>query len=454
MILHAKKTPTRCRNYLINLSNLAKDTNDPKISLWKRLIHFLHFFNLFQSKPPSTNEFDLRNQRISTRLFLISLILSVTVLVVHTSLVNVTRTTIITTPSLSKYSELYSKYSQVLMCPCTKVSSKYKEFLHINYTLHQVCSSVFVNKYYIKRLLLLFVNKNTTATDFLRAFPSTLHALASLCQLMEKILSGSLAQFYSSQYVSSTITPEQLFLSQTHLAFRQFVLSRINALLLSMNIIRDSTQANGLLSGSLTNYKFALVPRPDAPEYEVLQPVPVVVSNCSCFVSVTCVEKVVLYGNEYGGSREPVFPDFYFGCFVLEGLLRSSLQCFYNQTCINTVEYYITLSSPLNVKPLDSSLPSRHNVSSTVQELVNELMVEDWHLTIIYKDYYDACQPKQCSYTYAMGTDVVYLTSIVIGSIGGLVAPLKLFIPLCVRFIAYLISRRRRVSPQHPIAQS
>ena len=99
--------------------------------------------NWFPSVPPSTDEHQLRTQRISTRLFILVLILSITILLLYSSLANVTKTITVPTPSPAQYSQLYSKYSPTLACPCTHISINYGLFLDINYTLHQVCRSFF-----------------------------------------------------------------------------------------------------------------------------------------------------------------------------------------------------------------------------------------------------------------------------------------------------------------------
>ena len=101
---------------------------------------------MFPSIPPTTDEHELRNQRLSTRLFIVCLFLSLAILVSYTSLVKITKTINIKEPTLAQYSQLYTTYSQTLTCPCTQISINYDKFLHISYTLHQVCNSVFVTQ--------------------------------------------------------------------------------------------------------------------------------------------------------------------------------------------------------------------------------------------------------------------------------------------------------------------
>ena len=68
-------------------------------------------------------------------------------------------------------------------------------------------------------------------------------------------------------------------------------------------------------------------------------------------------------------------------------------------------------SSSMNITALDSSLLSRFNESSTIEELLSQLMADNWNLSIIYKNYYEGCQPTKCSYTYVTRNDAVYVAT-------------------------------------------
>jgi hypothetical protein len=270
---------------------------------------------------------------------------------------------------------------------------------------------------------------------------------------METMLSDSLTRFYSNNYISATVTPEQLFQVQAESSFQQFVFSRINELLLSMQIVRDTNQANAFFSGLFTNYYFKLVTVPIEPDFEFLQPIPAELANCSCTNSVSCTEQAAIYREQYGDNSTFVVPGLYIGCFVVEALLKSTLECFYNQTCINTLQSYLTSLPPMNTTPLDISMSSHFDENVTVQELLNQLMVEDWNLSIIYKNYYEDCQPSQCSYSYVTKHDAIYIATTIVGLIGGLMSVMTCIIPIIVRLIVRLI-QRRRIAPEMSLVQT
>jgi beta-lactamase regulating signal transducer with metallopeptidase domain len=97
--------------------------------------------------------------------------------------------------------------------------------------------------------------------------------------------------------------------------------------------------------------------------------------------------------------------------------------------CINQLQsFYLSL----NVTALDKLLPSRFFENSTIQELVNQLMVEEWNPSIMYEKYYNECQLSQCTYTHETKNNVIYIVTTLLGLVGGLITVLKLIVPRIV----------------------
>ena len=99
---------------------------------------------MFESPLPTTDQHLLKNQLISTRLFVVLLLLSLTILLTYVSTVTIDKTITLTQPSQRQYQQIADQHSQTLTCPCTQISIENNVFLSNNYTLHQVCSSDFV----------------------------------------------------------------------------------------------------------------------------------------------------------------------------------------------------------------------------------------------------------------------------------------------------------------------
>ncbi|CAF4364741.1 unnamed protein product, partial [Rotaria sordida] len=120
----------------------------------------------------------------------------------------------------------------------------------------------------------------------------------------------------------------------------------------------------------------------------LLQSVPRMFSNgtCNCVTSTTCQEPMRI------GPPNLVIPGLVVGCWPIDGLGMSTLECFYSSSCIesiiNFLNYYTQMdgSPPVDfvlptvptfiVTPLNSSIPSRFPPNITIGKLIDELFSE------------------------------------------------------------------------------
>ncbi len=406
--------------------------------LFARSKHYLTTFNLFPSVTPSTDEHELGTQRISTRLFILIFITSLVVLLFYTSLIRSTKSITVKAPSFDQYSKLNSTYSQTLTCPCSQISTKYGKFIHVEYTLHQVCSSIFVSQLWIYRIADSYRGTMYT-TDFRVVGISLFQALRALCTLINSTISNSLIEFYSNEHASAFVIPEQLLKSEIESLTDRFRSSVINSFSSSLAMIRTTTQANVLYS-LRSNYRVYMI---DVSNVDIA---PNSYGNCNCRSSSTCIKLSAFYRHPNSTSLFDVL-DFYIGCYTIESLLQSSLKCFYDQWCIDKVESYI-VSVPMTVVALDESVPSLYSVDSTIQELVDNLMIEEWNVLMMYETYYNECQPIQCSYKVARKNDVIYIVTTLFGIAGGLTTTLKLIVPRLVK-----LARKKRGRQQQALGK-
>ncbi|CAF1071625.1 unnamed protein product [Adineta steineri] len=391
----------------------------------------LSLANVVPTVPPSTDEHKLKNQKISTRLNVLLLILSLTILLLYTFLSNVTMTINVPTPTLAKYEQLYSKYSQTLTCPCKHISINYEKFLHIEYSLHQVCTSVFITDEWISYLVIS--NKTTSANiNFRRTGSNAFQALRAFCELVESTINNSLIQFNSSQYITASVASPELFQSQAQSFINQFISSTTNTFVLSLNTIRNSTHGDSLVSGLLTNYLITI--GTSVSNEAIVLTSPVGYSTCNCVLSSRCIAQSSVLSSLVNMGYFYI-PGFYTGCYVIEALLQSTLECFYDQNCIDQLQLYLTSASSMNVTALNLSLPSQYSEDLTIENLLNNLMVEEWYSTQFYDRYYDECQPIECTYTIKTRNNVIYITTTMFGIIGGLITILSCIVPQVVKFV-------------------
>ncbi|CAF1203961.1 unnamed protein product [Adineta steineri] len=377
--------------------------------IYKKRVQFIKAFNLFASIPPSTDEHDLRNEILSTRLFIFLLTLCLVVLLIYNSLISVIRTDILKTPSFQEYEQLYSKYSKTLTCPCKTIGINYTDILHINYTLHQVCTSIFITKDWISYLTYTGDSNTIYGDDFRSNGRFTFQALVVFCKLANRTVSDSLAEFLLNMYISATVTPLELFQSQILTFIDQFNSSITNNFLRSFDLVLSTTHTNAFYSGVGSQS-----------------------AKCSRPFSIKYTDGTPLF----------VVPGLFDGCYIVKALLQSTLECFYSQTCIIQLQSHYNYNSTMNIKSLNASSKTKYSVHSTVQHLLNQLMIEEWNANDKYENYYNKCQPIECSYSYKTRNGIVYIITALLGLVGGLITVLKIVVPNLVKFI------RRKKQPE------
>lgn len=190
--------------------------------------------------------------------------MSFTVLLLYTSTVEITKTVIVQAPDLTYYNQLYEEHAQTLTYPCRKTSMNYGTFLQIRFSLHPVCKSVHVSDEFISIIARLSRTNTSTryntdrSDDFRITGPSIFQAMRSLCQLAQDAISVNMEQFNVSNHVSISATSPELFRSESDALVQQFISSTTKTFLLSIRLIRNTTQANALLSALFTNYRLFL----------------------------------------------------------------------------------------------------------------------------------------------------------------------------------------------------
>ncbi|CAF1508415.1 unnamed protein product [Adineta ricciae] len=100
-------------------------------------------------------------------------------------------------------------------------------------------------------------------------------------------------------------------------------------------------------------------------------------------------------------------------------------------------------STPMNVTAMDPNVSVEFMVNSTLEDILDKLMVEQWFPSITYESYYNECAPLKCTYTHKTKNSIVYIVTMIIGLIGGLITVLKQTVPRLVSFVAFCITKYR-----------
>ena len=429
----------------------------------RALFHTIHekftLLNLFDSQ--SSDPTVIRREIYSSRLLILLLIISVFILTLYTSISVQTKSETVKWPSQSVYENLLNQYSNSLQCPCGNMSILYGKFVNIIPSMHQVCSSQFISQEWID----LSFEVNTTfiwPMDVRTSLSAMWQLIASLCQSATDAIEDSLNQFANSTIITSLVLPEELLKAKTRASLELMLQTGSSAWLRPLTALHRITQANGLMSGLLTNY-VALQPGILTDETRIMitkinqYTLNGKNKSCSCQSDGSCPIDGGFYlynmRETYGNydlniiRANLTLSGLVIDCLPIQTTLSSSLECFYNESCLNILVSIYRKAE--NISILNSSKASRFSPTTKIEYLINELFIEEMFNETIYKNYYFQCAPVSCTFTYSRRFDWIYVLTTLIALLGGLYTTLHFITPYFIHLILFFNKQRRRSDQQN-----
>lgn len=181
--------------------------------------------------------------------------------------------------------------------------------------------------------------------------------------------------------------------------------------------------------------------------------------SCTCSTSFDCVYPAGVYELStldaylFHGVLQSVFQPSYtisgmfVGCFPLNALLQSTLECLFNSTCLELIQSSLLSNRSISVKPLNDTIKSNFDKTTTVQAIMAKLMIEEWTCTSSYAAFYQQCQPELCTYSFISKGNLANVIAIVVASFGGLSVTLKVVAPFLVTMYRKRPCINRRIQP-------
>ena len=323
------------------------------------------------------------------------------------------------TSSRSNYQNLLTQFPNTLQCPCSKISMRYELFLNIQPTFHQLCSSDFVSSEWIKYKYDNGLTGQDNADNFRFSTSAQFRSLASLCQVSGQMANDSLVQLFTDHFINNELLSPSSFDEHIRTTINKFQLTIPNVFHNTLTLMRETIQANKLIAGSNSNWMIHLATNSTFESRPLV--VPLVYGECSCGLSSQCTQSL-------NGMMT--------GCYPLESLLQLTLHCFFNQQCIDPVGTF---------KALKLFHPSRFSQNSTIQMLVDELMVEHYSSNVSYEKYFDECAPLSCIYSYIDQKNLIEGMTTLISLYGGLVIICRVVVVFIMKLCR---GHPQRISPQ------
>jgi hypothetical protein len=249
--------------------------------------------NLFQSVPPTQDPLKLRKQHFSTRLFLFLFIFSLIIFTIYTSQVAVDQPRTVENPSYSLYTQLFAEYPKTLTCPCTTIAIPNKDFLELNASYHEVCSSIFVQDQWIDFLIRSQI-RPFASIEFRYTGIGLFQMLTSLCEQAKQMIDDELLTFADTPFITANVVSSDLFSEQTIASVDLLISSLQNNFMNLLSLINFTTTADVLVSGFLTNVDYRIGPHDQY--WFKLHPVPHIFqdSNCTCLETPSCISRAFI----------------------------------------------------------------------------------------------------------------------------------------------------------------
>ncbi|CAF4259011.1 unnamed protein product, partial [Rotaria sordida] len=282
--------------------------------------------------------------------------------------------------------------------------------------------------------------------------------LASLCSLALTSVSDAIDDFLSANFLTPDVFSRLQFDEQIRAQSLFVQISTANVFQNLLRLLRSTTYSNRLQTALQTSrsYLFELNVNNTASVFS-WGPAFLDIRRmyCYCNLGATCFLPSTFYlptayaVPTYGVYRGTIRPmanvtGFVAGCYPIESVLRSTLECFFDSSCLNTVLQFFSLSINSTFHSLNHS-QTRFHPQDPIERLVNELFVEDWTTIRSFSSYYAQCEPISCTYTFTRHNNVLYIITKLFGLYGGLTIALRLLVSHTIGWW-----RTRTNRPRHP----
>ncbi|CAF1557745.1 unnamed protein product [Rotaria sordida] len=288
--------------------------------------------------------------------------------------------------------------------------------------------------------------------------------LSILCRISRQAVIDALKEFAATTMLSPSALSRDVVNIYVGTSIEQFQKTTLDSYRSHIHFILSILAEQRFISALRTNFytrsvlgsnNFVTFPAIYPQQIDPTQSSSIQNETCQCDRTNNCIYPAGIYNqsrsiipNEvFSLDASPLFmiPGFQVGCVPQNALFQSTLECFYNQTCLDIV---ISLTGALRtISPLNiSNSNSRFSPTTTIAILFDNLMIESWENSIDFATYFQTCAPKICSYSYVQRLFLIYMITTIVSVFGGIRVTLHIASPLFVKFILYLY--RRWVSMQ------
>ena len=211
--------------------------------------------NFYQKNNQRPDVYVMATGRISTRVYLFFLALSITNLIIFTSLQTDIHRITIDHPSAKIFEKLHQKYSSTLQCPCTQMAINYGSFISLSPRYHPVCSSLYISNEWINSIPgIENIDFHYQHDDFHLVGQPFFSTISVLCSTAQSTLDAAWFIFNHSTLITENAISKDELIIRTNTIFEQFEINTIKEFKRLFSLIRLHTKT--MLSAKRTNVEF------------------------------------------------------------------------------------------------------------------------------------------------------------------------------------------------------
>ncbi|CAF4253452.1 unnamed protein product, partial [Adineta steineri] len=279
-----------------------------------------------------------------------------------------------------------------------------------------------------------------TQRDYRRFLSAHLQLLHGLCQLSKETVYNSINQFRTSLLVTSELLSETNFHQKLESLMEQSKSNAPTTFRHLLFLIRTINHGNAFMSTYGTTFEY-IVRTNTLDEFHAPTRALIYDDECSCGLYSNCTTQANFIISNSSGIISIAIKGLKIGCTPSESFRASTLECFYDRSCINLIHQYTNYGNfhrPLSI------MKSRFSTNTRIAELIDNLFIEQWSNKTNYSSYFEQCLPSYCSYTSAQKFNLLNIITLLLSLQGGLAIILKWICPKIVRIASKINDYRKK----------
>ncbi|CAF4248982.1 unnamed protein product, partial [Adineta steineri] len=279
-----------------------------------------------------------------------------------------------------------------------------------------------------------------TRRDYRRFLSAHLQLLHGLCQLSKEAVYNWINQFRTSLLVTSELLSETNFHQKLESLMEQSKSNAPTTCRHLLFLIRTINHGNAFMSIYGTTFEY-IVRTNTLDEFHAPTRALIYDDECSCGLCSNCTTQANFIISNSSKIISISVKGLKIGCTPSESFRASTLECFYDRSCINLIHQYTNYGNfhrPLSI------MKSRFSTNTTIAELIDNLFIEQWSNKTNYSSYFEQCLPSYCFYTSVPRFNLIYIITLLLSLQGGLTIILKWICPKIVRIASKINDYRKK----------